>query len=199
MARKKEPPAKPSTNWTGGLRRWLFQGVALTLLVAGLLAGIIWLGQMTREQIRSHDRYITAFADIDCPAPSGMTRNDFLDEVRYLASFPAQFGVLDEGLSEKLASAFGRHPWVTKVEGIDLEPPRRVQVRLVFRRPVLAIQTKDGLVAVDSQGIRLPKNAATQGLAVYPGTAPPPRGPAGTRWGDAHVEDYARQIGQTKD
>jgi hypothetical protein len=49
---------------------------------------------------------------------------------------------------------------------------------------------------VDAHGILLPKSAPTTALPVFPGTAAPPAGPVGTRWGDAAVEAAARAAGR---
>ena len=43
-------------------------------------------------------------------------------------------------------------------------------------------------------GVLLPKNAPTHGLPVYEGTPRPHRGPPGTRWGDADLENEARKL-----
>jgi hypothetical protein len=192
LPRKKEPSSKAAAPQLAAPRRWLFQGLILILLVAAFLAGLILLGKWGLEHIRGRERYAVPFADIDCTPPPGMERGAFLDEVQYLSRLPDRLGLLDEDLSQKLSEAFAKHPWVDKVDGVHLEPPRRVQVRLTMRRPVLAVPTKDGPIAVDANGVRLPKNAVTDGLAVFEGVAAPP-GPAGKRWGDPKVEEQARQ------
>ena len=57
---------------------------AAALAVLGLIA----LGRAAREGLRQHERYTVNFADIDCPNPPGMTRDEFLAEVQYLARLP---------------------------------------------------------------------------------------------------------------
>jgi hypothetical protein len=166
--------------------------MSLLLLVAAFLAGIILLGKWGLEQIRGRDRYAVAFADIDCTPPAGMTRGEFLDEVLYLSRLPDRFGLLNEDVRELLTAAFAKHPWVEKVEAVILEAPRHVEVRLVMRRPVLVVRTHEGAVAVDRHGVRLPKNAPVDNLPIFEGEAAPPKGPAGTKWGDPKVEERAR-------
>jgi hypothetical protein len=197
LPRKKDPPTKPTAPPAvprfGATRGWLVQSLTVVLLAGALLAGLVLLGRWCLEQIRGQDRYAALFADIECTAPPGMEKGAFLDEVQYLSRVPDRLGLLDEDLRERLAAAFAKHPWVEKVDAVILEPPRRVQVRLVMRRPVLAVPTKEGLVAVDGRGVRLPRNATTKGLPEFQGEASPPRGPAGSLWGDAKVEARARQ------
>jgi hypothetical protein len=173
------------------MNRWMFQALALALLLTSILLGLIALGKWSKEQVRDRERYQAAFADIDCNPPPGLARGEFLGQVQYLARLPDHFGVLEEGLAERLAAAFARHPCVDKVTGVIIEAPRQVRVELVYRVPVLAVRYGGALRAVDARGILLPKEVETAGLPVFPGTPPPPAGAAGMRWGDAAVEAAA--------
>ena len=123
-----------------------------------------------------------------------MTRQDFLDEVRYDApSLPRQLSLLDEELANKLRAGFAKHAWVEKVEGVEIRRPKQIIVKLTYRTPVLAVKVGPKLRAVDGNGILLPRNAPTLGLPVYEGDAPPPQKEAGTPWGDPNVEATARR------
>lgn len=171
-------------------RRWLVQVLGGLGCAGAVLAAVVCVGQWSGERIRGQARYLVHFSDIDCATPPGMRRGAFLDEVQYLARLPDRLSVLDEHLAETLTAAFAKHPWVEKVAGVVTEPPNRLSVHLAMRRPVLAVRTPERLVAVDRHGVRLPKNAVTAGLPILEG-AKPPQGPAGTKWGDATVEQRA--------
>ena len=173
------------------MRRWIFRGLALLLVLGAFLAGLIVLGQWAQNQVRDQERYTVAFADIDCEPPPGMERGDFLDDVQYRASLPNDLPLLDEDLPARLTAAFSRHPWVEAVEAVEVSPPRRVLVRLSYRVPVLAVPVDGQVRAVDGHGILLPATAPVSGLPVYDGTARRP-GPAGAPWGDPAVEAAAR-------
>lgn len=185
MKRTPDPPPVRS-------RRWLLPMLAPVLAAGLLLAGLIVLGRAALDRVRHDDRYTAAFADIDCEPPGGMTRADFLGEVQYLSEQPGRLRLLDEGLASRLADAFARHPWVERVERVELAPPRLVRVQLRYRRPVLAVPHAGQLRTVDRHGVLLPAKAPTEGLPIFPGKASPPKGPAGTAWGDAAVEEAAR-------
>jgi hypothetical protein len=193
------PKARPATiSWLpwwlkGRLGHWLLRSVGLLVLVAGFLAGVIWLGHWGLSQVHDQDRYLAPFADIDCNAPESMDRHEFLDEVQYLSRLPDWLNVLDDELPAQLHKAFTRHPWVEKAE-VAVAPPRQVTVRLTFRTAVLAVRWEGDLRAVDGNGILLPKSAPTRGLPIYDGTPRPPRGPAGTHWGDTDLERAARKL-----
>ncbi len=194
------PPTIPWLPWwlRGRMGRWLVRSAALVLLVAGFLGGVIWLGGWARTQVHDQPRYQAALADIDCDVPDGMERGAFLDEVQYLSQLGPTINVLDDDVRDRLASAFARHPWVQKVQEVEITPPRTVRVRLRFRTPVLAVAWEGGLRAVDGDGVLLPKNAPTRDLPVYDGVPQRPRGPAGTHWGDTDLERAARKAAQER-
>jgi hypothetical protein len=170
------------------------RSAAAGITAAALVAGLIWLGRWALEQVHDQPRYQVAIAEIECNVPDGMERRDFLDEVRYQNPQLEHFRVLAADLSEQVSTVFLRHPWVETVERVTVTPPRTVTVQLTFRTPVLAVRWDGELRAVDGTGILLPKNAATHRLPVYGGTPRPPRGPAGTQWGDPDLEYAARML-----
>jgi hypothetical protein len=174
------------------MRKWTIKSLALLLAVGVFLAAVIVLGRLALENLRAQDRYTLPFGDITCTPPPGLSREDFLDEVQYLASFGPRLHLLDRDLAQQLAQAFARHPWVAQVEQVEVVPPGQVRVRLRYRRPVLAVAAGGQVRVVDEQGILLPRAASSTGLPLFPGKAPPPAGPAGSRWGDPAVETAAQ-------
>jgi hypothetical protein len=163
------------------------------LAAAGLLLlGLVALGKLARHRLRDEARYSLPFEAVECPAPPGSERVPFLGEVQYLARLPDRLRLLDEDLPRRLADAFARHPWVERVEAVEVTPPEGVRVRLRFRTPALAVPQPGGVRVVDRRGVLLPASAPDAGLPVYPGVAPPPRGAAGEPWGDPAVEAAAR-------
>lgn len=183
------PPPPPPRRWAA---RLVFQAVALLLGLGLFVAGLIVLGQYAQEQLRDRDRYTLPFADIEClPAPPCTPRGDFLDQVQYLARLPGRLHLLDADLARRLAEGFAQHPWVRKVEQVEVTS-KQVRVRLLYRRPALAVRVGEQVRVVDAEGILLPNGAATERLPMFEGQAPRPAGPAGTRWGDAGVEEAAR-------
>src|SRR5262249_61699110 len=142
---------------------------------AGVLLAVAILGRWAREGMR--DDYKLPFASIHCLPSPGPEQKDLLAEVQYLAGVPDQICLLDDGLVERLRDAFAKHPWVASVYGVSIKS-RRIEVRLRYRRPVLAVPLRGQLRAVDETGVLLPATASTGLLPVYTGKAPPPAGPA---------------------
>jgi hypothetical protein len=176
------------------MRKRIFKIAVFLLALTGFFAGVIVLGQWARDWIRDRDRYRMAFVDIDVDPPPGLTRSAFLEQVQYGAMLPDSLSLVDDGLADRLAKAFHTHPWVAKVADVKVTQQRQIKVRLIYRKPVLAVQHDNVLRAVDGEGVLLPKDAATAGLPMFAGTPSRPAGPAGTRWGDAAVETRARAL-----
>jgi hypothetical protein len=166
----------------------------IVAVATGIVAGLVWLGRWSLGQVHDQPRYHVPLGEIECNVPVSMERRDFLDEVRYHNPQVEHFSVLAEDLGDRVGEVFARHPWVECVERVTVSPPRTIAVHLVFRTPVLAVRWDGETRAVDGAGILLPKNAPTAGLPVYAGTPRPPRGPAGTHWGDPDLEYAARMV-----
>ena len=192
-AKSRSAKSAESTGWLRRSTLLLF----LLLLVAGFLGGVIWAGRWGMEQLRGRDRYTIAFVDIECDPPTGIykSKQEFLDEVLYKSRLPGRLHLLDEDLGERLREGFARHPWVEKVEAVQIKPPKHIVVKLLHRTPVLAVRMGDKLRAVDGTGVLLHSNAPTLGLPIYPDEAKPARGlEEGMRFGDPNVEAAARKL-----
>jgi hypothetical protein len=177
------------------MKRWI---VPIFLPFAGtaiVLSGVIIGGQALRSQLRQHDRYTTAFADIDCAPPEGTKQPQFLEEVRKKAALPDRLPVLDEELAGRLKAAFADHPWVEEVEQVQVGRDRKIEIHLRYRTPALAVPLADGIRAVDGHGILLPATANAAGLPVWRGPSALPAGKAGEQWGDTALEGAAQAAG----
>jgi hypothetical protein len=200
--------AKPVPHWALRLTLPL-------ILSATFVGGLLGLGQYARDWVGRQDRFSFAFADIECAPPPPLTREAFLGEVQYLAGFPDQAVLLDGELSSRLAAAFARHPWVEKVEKVEVTPPGRVSLTLRHRTPVLTVvlelgQGKSSVTwvalregpsgdaaraparVVDADGVLLPAAAKADGLPLLRGCRSRPTGPGGAAWGDPAVRAAAR-------
>lgn len=189
---------------------WVGRCLLLAAVLALLLAVLVWVSHATRQGILFSERYTVPFTGIDCAAPPQQDHTVFLAEVQYLSDLPDRLPLLDDGLPRRLADAFAKHPWVAKVERVEITPQRQIHVALVFRTPVLTVLSADstvyievpsgkegtkelaGALAVDGAGVLLPREALSVGLPVLRGTRKPAAGPAGVAWGDSGVEAAAR-------
>jgi hypothetical protein len=137
----------------------------LVAAVAGLavLAGVIAFGKLTRDDLDRRGYYTLTLADLAVPAPPGLSRQQFLDEVCYESRLPAKLDRTDATAGRRLQAAFAAHPWVESASVGDLAGPQ--PVRLVFRRPTLVVGDR----VVDRLGVTLPLGAPTDGLPAFTG------------------------------
>ena len=181
------------------MRRWLIQLGALTVAVALLLVGLVTVGDVTRARLQDLDRYSLAFSEIQCEAPPGQARADFLCEVQYLAGMPGRLRLLEEGVAARLAEAFAAHPWVRRVEQVQILPTHEVRVLLQFRSPSLAVKlsrssTTPCVRVVDEQGVLLPTSAPADGLPTLTVEAKTAPNSAGKPWDTPAVSDASRIV-----
>ncbi len=176
--------------------RFVFRATLLLAVVVLVVGGLILGGRQALDQLRAHDRFTIPLADVECNPPPTMSRTDFLEEVQYLAGLPDQLHLLDEDLPRRVAEAFARHPWVDRVERVQVAGGRELRVQLRHRSPALAVPWQGELRAVDRHGILLPADAPTAGLPVFAGTALAPKGAAGTSWDDPAILAAAQKSAQ---
>jgi hypothetical protein len=196
------------------MRRGLVGALAAVAGAALVLAGVVAAGNWARSRLQEQQVYSLPFVAIDCAAPRGQSREDFLGEVQFLSGERDRLDLLDAGLPARLAGDFARHPWVEEVRRVEVLPGRRLRVELSWRRAVLAVRLMQGDVpadgsvplpawagaqrsgqvpcrAVDRHGVLLPAQATRPGLPLLNAPVRLPAGPAGTPWGDPRVDAAA--------
>jgi hypothetical protein len=169
------------------------------LLCWGVHLGLRRLDAAIRPALAEHPRYLRDFQTIVCSVPPWLNRNNFLTEVRYLSQLPARFSILNPNLKPQLRQAFQAHPWVARVEAIDIVPAGLVRVVLAFRWPQLQVRLTDGCYrAVDASGLLLPVDAplAVAGAQVARLETPrtPPTMSVGQRWHDPIVLEAVQLV-----
>jgi hypothetical protein len=186
------------------MRKWLVQAVTPILCGLAVLLGAIALGRAARAGLHDHAAYTLAFADIDCPPPAGIPRQDFLSEVRTLTRQPLAVHVLDADVTARLHRAFAVHPWVESVRRVEIAKPYSstgrlqsvVRVEVVYRQPVLTVCPSGEKLArtVDRNGVLLPPSAVQLQMPIFTEDVAAPSGPAGTKWGDARLAAAAKTV-----
>ena len=164
-------PSRPA--WS----KWLVQLLLPLAAGAGLIAGLIVLGNRARDQLRQEGQDTIAFSDIECDPPAGVTRQEFLEEAQYLADLPDRINLLDPDANARIASGLAEHPWVDRVKLVEQLPFRRVRAELLYRVGVLSVADPGRIV--DRHGVLLPASADNKGLPVLRLASPASVGWAG--------------------
>jgi hypothetical protein len=191
------------------MRKWVVQAVTPILCGLALLLGIIALGRGARAALHDRAGYTIAFHDIDCDPPQGISRGEFLGEVRQLSRQRETLHLLDEDVTARLTQAFAVHPWVESVRRVQIVRgdwrPAGLRVKLTYRQPVLAVCHAGDTVprndsalkpvrAVDRHGVLLPVSAVHPRLPVLTANVSAPAGTVGSRWGDRRVSAAAATV-----
>jgi hypothetical protein len=190
MERARKDSSRPS-RW-GSPWKWLLQLVLPLAGGASLLAGLLYLAERARQDLHDRGSHTLTFGDVECTPPPGLTRQEFLEEVQYLAGLPDRLDLLADDTTARLEQGLAAHPWVERVVRVERLPGGRVRAELEHRVPVLWV-ARPGR-AVDGRGVLLPVSASQQGLPVLNGEVKPPRGRPGQRWGDREVSAAARVV-----
>lgn len=167
------------------------RALVLALLGAGAAGGAYAVWQRVRPHVVAAPQYRLEARDIAITPPPEWIRSDLRAEVIRDASLDGPLSILDPGLAERVAKAFALHPWIARVQKVSKHSPARVEVELVYRRPVCMVEVPGGLYPVDIEGVLLPSSDFSPNDARrYPrlsGVQPTTEGPVGTRWHDRRV------------
>lgn len=188
-AKKTKPSSRrPASAPAGRSRGWL---LAL-LIIAGAFAAA-WYGawQYVRGRVLSSEEFWVTYDKVDITPLPEWIHSDIRAQVFRDASLDRPLSIADDDLVERVRGAFALHPWVAKVERVQKFHPARVQVEVVYRRPVCMVEVGDEPIPVDADGVALPReDFSPQEASRYPhlaGVESAPLGIAGTRWSDDRV------------
>lgn len=197
--------AKPSAHagqaaeasWADALMGWVFDP-NLLLIAACLVAVIVFIPKALRlfPDLRSRADYRVSIRRIEIipPLPHWVPHN-LVEQAARQAGLPDELSLLDDGVAQRVAAAFERHPWVRGAVRVRASVPARLQVELEYREPVAMVRVRhagrDGLFPIDAEGVILPSaDFPPSQIEKYPvieHVKSSPSGPAGTAWRDLNV------------
>jgi hypothetical protein len=170
--------------------------LALSLLLLAVFFGswyLVW--RDVRGHVLASSQYVVGPQDVEITPLPPWIHSDIRADAYRTASLDGPLSVLDDRLTERIASAFSLHPWVAKVRRVSKRYPARVQIDLDYRRPVLMVQVPGNLLPVDPRGVLLPGgDLSAVEKSRFPclvGVDRRPLGTAGEAWGDARVAGAA--------
>ena len=168
--------SKPTGNWYTRLRdRLPIRGRWLVLFVAVVLAGlgVERLYRTVQTQLAGLPRYRLTAESIVVTAPPPWIRSDVKAEVLRDSNLLSDVSILGEPrqVHTRLVDAFQLHPWIERVERVELVSPAGAQISLTYRRPIAAVEVQRGNVTdlhlVDRQAVRLPDTDLTEAEKLY--------------------------------
>ena len=146
----------------GGLFRWRPRLVVGLVVVIALGWAGHYLWQRYAPEISQHPQYLLTEDRIILPPAPPWVPADLRKQVLRDAGMVGQLSLLDNGsILERIKNAFEFHPWVESVESVRKSLPATIEVQLVYRTPIAAVETVDhqgvSLWPVDQTGVRLPE------------------------------------------
>lgn len=148
------PPPEPASGIFTLLRQ---SGLGTLVVVCGLLAGTGWfLWQQVHRTVAARGDYLLELNEIELPPKPAWIRADVRAEALRDASLDPPLSLIDSSLPERLAKAYRLHPWVSRVEGVQLTYPAHANIKLQYRQPVAMVDVNSGLLPIDAAGTLLP-------------------------------------------
>ena len=179
------------------VRRGVFQPATLWWLACCLLGVVFlpYLPWMTPDLSARPEYQVDWNSVLVTPVPRGVPER-VVNDVRLQAQLPERLSLLQPGLAKQLAKAFAAHPWVERVDRVEVKRQRRIDVDLTYRRVTLVVETSRGFYPVDVQCVLLPPSdfapEDVSRLPVCRNVKTLPQGAAGEQWGDLIVECAAK-------
>jgi hypothetical protein len=179
------------------VRRGVFQPATLWWLACALLAVVFlpYLPWMTPD-LSSRPEYQIDWKGVTVtPTPRGVPAR-VVEDVRKQAQLPERLSLLQPGLAKEIAGAFAKHPWIERVDRVEVKRQRRIEVDLTYRRVAMVVETSRGFYPVDAHSVLLPpadfSPEDVNKLPVCRNVKTLPQGEAGEPWGDVVVECAAK-------
>jgi hypothetical protein len=176
-------------------------------LLVALAIGAHFAWIRSKPQL-AHDPHFSLSVDkIHITSPPPWIRSDIKSQALQNANLVGSLSLLDdwEDLSSRIQRAFEFHPWVASVTRITRQLPGSLEVELVYRRPVAAVESRDstGIVflPVDATAIRLPEGdlSETEGRYLPRISGITGRPLVGDQWNDPRVIGGAKLAAQLAD
>jgi hypothetical protein len=193
------PPKKPSALHP--------KAVFSVLLLVGLALSAHFAWQHSKAQLAQDPHFALTLDKIRVTPTPPWIRSDIKSQALRDANLIGMMSLLDEddSLPLKIKQAFELHPWVASVSRITRRLPGSLDVELVYRKPVAAVESSDAgsvaLIPVDADAIRLPEADLTEAerrhLPRISGITGRPL--IGDHWNDPRVLGGAKLAAQLSD
>jgi len=193
---KKNSSTQARSNLPQRILGWFSGGLGTVILCVVLIGIFIACAYAAWQKIGSRvlasPEYLVGPGQFEItPPPPWLHRTNLPAEIYRDLSRQGPLRIMDDDLTERVAAALLRQPWVAKVRQVSKQYPAKVKVDLVYRRPVCMVEVPGGLMPVDVEGTLLPKDDFSPvEAAKYPHLSGVDRGPMGaigSRWGDIRV------------
>lgn len=196
-----QAPSTPvgSSRWSLLVQPELRERWLAGLLLLAFAAGGFALWRQVRAFVLARSDYRLSLDEVEITPTPAWVQVDLKAEVLEGSDLVRNASILDDDLAPRLHAAFAAHPWVEKVDSVAKRHPARVDVDLVYRRPVCMVELPSGysgVYPIDRHGVVLPSKDFTPAYAQqFPrltGVSTLPAGKVGEAWSDPCVASGAK-------
>jgi hypothetical protein len=183
-------------------RAWLSIGALVALAV-----GAHFLWERVEPSLASDRHYALTSEQIHITPPPAWIRTDIKMQALRDSGLLGTMSLLNDWneLSRRVKGAFEFNPWVAKVVRISRRLPSSLDIEIVYRKPVAAVESTDpsGIMylPIDEHAVRLPESDLSEAERRYlpriSGVTGRPL--VGDRWEDPRVSGGARLAAQLSD
>ncbi len=176
-------------------------------VVIGLGLGAHFMWMRSGPQVARDPLYALTVEGIHITPPPPWIRSDIKTQALRNSGLPGTLSVLDnwDVLSRRIKDAFEFHPWVASVQRITRRLPSSLEIDLVYRKPIAAVESSDpsGIMylPIDERAVRLPEGDLSEAERRYlpriSGITGRPL--VGDRWDDPRVVGGAKLATQLAD
>lgn len=154
---------KPLPPPPRSLFRFRPKGWLCILFLIALGAGAHFLWQHRSSRIARESHYLLTAENVRITPPPPWIRTDVKAQALRDSGLVGTLSVLDdwEQQSRRIREAFEFHPWVESVQRISRRLPSSLDVELVYRKPVAAVESSDAggvmFLPINKHAVRLPE------------------------------------------
>lgn len=194
---KKKVTQKSPSPIVAAVRSWFFRPAPLIVTAFLTCIGVLvpYIPHLLPD-LTQLDEYQFELDRVAVNPPHDWVPGDFIDDVLLQSGLPQKVSLLQTGLCGEVARAFAQHPWIQEAKQVRLTSDRSIQAHLVYRCPVAFVETKEGLLPIDLDGVLLPAaDFALEDIDRLPhilNVSSLPKNSIGEPWGDIVVLSAAK-------
>ena len=157
MHNEADDPELHPGGWWGRLVEWSFQPRVLGALVLAMLFVVVLPAMPSLwPTISQSPKFRFAPEPIDLTEPTEWVPHGIARQIAEAHPEWKDRSLLEDNLVADLAAAFRKHTWIASVDRVEKTRQGRVKVEVTYRSPVAMVETPQGLVPVDADGVVLP-------------------------------------------
>lgn len=142
------------------LRRTLYPFFFRFTIFACIIILIMWGMQRAWYSLTELNIFKVSPVSFSLHTPSWMNEH-FSEDIKRIAALNDQYGMYENNLTRRIADIYGGVVLVKNVDSIKRVFPNKLAIKLVLRKPVAIVKSRNNTYLVDQDGVLLPKEYYT--------------------------------------